>query len=327
MLETVVVPSAISSFNNAALFAPAFLWWALLAAPLFVAAYRCSDIVCARLGWGRENILGRVSIWVAGLTLVWVTLFGGNYAVLRDDLSVMPILTAVIVFLCALFVSSHLRKYPLPQPRWKFWIMAAGVCAMVGASDMHAWWGPLVQIGALVFGGMMGRVARAEMRPIAGITLICLTVVAAIFIQPEFFRFGQLGELTPMHLGAIMLFGVAAMATLAVFNVNARGKISRGVYVKLKWLMRVICALGGALFLLADALPIYIGFLGALLVSFAMSVWHMGRVSDALGHKLFAVMIGVFGVITTMPVITVMAILYWNAFPKIDFWREIKGLL
>lgn len=327
MLETVVVPSAISSFNNAALFAPAFLWWGVLALPLFMVTYWCHDAIAARLGWNRSNVLQHVSVWVAGLTLWWVVLFGGNYGVLRDDLSVMPMLTAVIVFLASLFVSSHLRTHPLPRMGWKAWVMLLALCVAVGTSDMHAWWGPLLQVGALLSGGLFGRVARAEMRPIGGIVLICLTVIVAIFIQPEFFRFGQLGELTPWHLGAVMLFGIVAMAVIAVFNVNARGKIRRSVYVKLKWLMRMICALGGALFLLADALPIYIGFLAAVLVGIAMSVWHAESVSDVLGHKLFAIMIGIFGVITVMPVITAMAVLYWNAFPKINFWREIKTLL
>ena len=37
--DITVVQSAVSAFNNAALLAPAFLWSALLATPLFVIVY------------------------------------------------------------------------------------------------------------------------------------------------------------------------------------------------------------------------------------------------------------------------------------------------
>ena len=37
--ESLVVASAVSAFNNAAVVGPAFLWNAVLASPLFVAVY------------------------------------------------------------------------------------------------------------------------------------------------------------------------------------------------------------------------------------------------------------------------------------------------
>ena len=107
--DIIIVESAISAFNNAALWMPAFLWWSILALPLFVVVYWCRDAIMTRIGWTRNNILECVSMWTAGLTLVWIVLFGGNYGILRDNLSVLPMMTAVIVFLTSLFVSSHLQ--------------------------------------------------------------------------------------------------------------------------------------------------------------------------------------------------------------------------
>ena len=42
--DIIIVESAVSAFNNAALWMPAFLWWSLLALPLFVVIFLCADI-------------------------------------------------------------------------------------------------------------------------------------------------------------------------------------------------------------------------------------------------------------------------------------------
>ena len=45
--ETLVVQSAISAFNNAALVAPTFFWVGVLALPLMALAYFYVPILCA----------------------------------------------------------------------------------------------------------------------------------------------------------------------------------------------------------------------------------------------------------------------------------------
>ena len=326
--DTIIVQSAVSAFNNAALWAPAFLWWALLALPMFVVTYMCSETIMARLGWTRENILERMTMWTTGLIFAWVVLFGGNYSVLRDGLSVLPMMTAAIVFLTSLFVTSHLRRGVLVRHfGWRNILMGVVVVAAVGMSDMHAWWGPLLQIGAMMMGCLLGWFARGAMRPIAGMLLIMTMVVVAMLMQPEFFRFGQLGNLTIFHLMAMLLFGILGAATIVLFNVVPRGAIKRTVYIKLKWLLRVVCALGGALFLLTEAVPVFLGALGALVLLFALSVWHSDKADVMLGHKVLAAVMVVFGIITVMPVISAMGILYWQSVKVSDFWPEIRRLL
>ena len=83
--DIIIVESAISAFNNAALWMPAFLWWSILALPLFVVVYWCADTIMTRIGWNKQNLVNSASMWVAGLTCVWAILFGGNYGVLRDS--------------------------------------------------------------------------------------------------------------------------------------------------------------------------------------------------------------------------------------------------
>lgn len=325
--DIIIVESAISAFNNAALWMPAFLWWTLLALPLFVVVYWCADAIMARIGWNRQNIVNNASMWLAGLTCGWVVLFGGNYDVLRDSLSVLPMMTATIVFLTSLFVSSHLRSRPRPKMNWWRWAVVAIVIMAVGLSDTHAWWGPLLQIGALTLGCFLGRVARGDMRPFGGAVLIMMMVAIAILMQPEFFRFGQLGNLTVVHLLAILGLGGACMMTVATQNINPRGKIRHSVYIKLKWLMRVVCALGVALFILTEAVPVFIGTMVALFLSIAMSVWHADAVNPVLGDRAFAIALMTFGAITVMPVITSIGILYWANASDMKFWAESKPLL
>lgn len=322
-----VVESAVSAFNNAALWGPAFMWWALLALPLFVVVFMCGGYLARRVGFCRENMQSRMAMWVSLLILLWVIMFGGNYGVLRDGISVLPMMNAVIVFLGALFVSSYLRDVVWNGKKWQKWLLGASVLLAVGLSDVHTWWGPLLQICAFCVGAVLGRFARGQMRPIAGTVLIMLMTVTAILMQPEFYRFGQLGNLTAVHLLAVLMFGVVAMALVVVANVSARARIRDGVFFKLRWLMRVMCALGGALFLLTEAVPVFLGLLVCVAGLFAMSVWHAQSINGVLVDKLFAMLLMVFGVITVMPVITCMGILYWVNTPQINFWREIRALL
>lgn len=327
MLEDVfVVQSAISAFNNAALYAPAFLWWGVLALPLFVMVYLCADVVVARLGWTSKDMLWRSAWWTVVLSFAWLVMFAGNWAVLRDGLSSLPLVMAAIVFLMSLFVGSYMRVMNPCRNKW-YYIMAVLVVLALGFSDIHAWWGPLLQIGALACGWVLGRFARSSMRPVAGTVLILSMVVIAMLMQPEFFRFGQLGNLTVFHLLALLMFGGCAVGALVLNNVNPRAKIRNSAYVKLKWLARCLSLLGCALFLLTEAVPVYIGVMAMVGAMMALSVWHADRISGALVHKMYAGMLFVFGVITVMPVISALGIIYWVQNPCDGWWRETKRLL
>lgn len=328
--DAIVVQSALSAFNNAALMAPAFLWWAILAVPLFALVYFCGAAATARLGWNRGNIMSRASMATVLMTLCWVVMFGGNYGVLRDTATVMPFMTAAILFLGMLFIGSHTRGMKLPSMH-RPWVKVAGgtlVLLAVGMSDMHTWWGPLLQIAALVGGFCLGRGgARHEMPAVAGTLMVTMMATTAILMQPEFFRFGQLGGLSPAHLLFILLIGVAAAAAFVLHNVNPCGRIHKSAFVKLKWMARFMAALGVALFFLTESVPIFLGTVAVFCAMFAISVWHASCVPDALDQKMFALSMGLFGVVTVMPAVVVVAILYWLQLPRGNAWREAKFLL
>ena len=325
--DVFVVQSAASAFNNMALFSPAFLWSALLSLPLFFMVWMCGNLFMAKIGWDKQNLIANSSVWVAGLTFVWVVLFSGSYNVLRDSLSVLPLMIALIIFLTSLFVSSHLRDKKLEKFGWRQFFILFAVLIFVGMCDTRTWWGALLQISALLVGVGLGRFARTGMRVVGGSVLIVLTVTTAILMQPEFFRFGQLGNLTVFHLGAILLLGIVSAATVAVFNIKSGAKLRNSVFIKLKWLLRVVCALGCALFFLTEAVPVFIGDLALFFLMFALSVRYAGSVEISFGNKLLALVWIIFGVITVMPAVSGLGILCWMNSSKINFRQEFKRLL
>lgn len=333
--ESLIVQSAVSAFNNAALIAPAFFWWALLAVPLFALVYFCGGAFLQRIGWNKNNITVNVSLTTVIFTLAWIVLFGGNYAVLRDNVTVLPFMIAAIVFIGAMFIGSYWRKMNLPvlreMPRKKRWgIIAcwAVLLLAIGLSDIHTWWGPILQIGAFIVGLLIGRIGRHEMRPVAGALLIMFAATIAILMQPEFFRFGQLGVLTPVHILFLILIAMATALTLALRNINPRGRIKAGMYSKLKWLARLMSILCMALFVLTESVPVFLGMTFMFFLLFALSVWHADSVSDDLAHAMFAITIGLFGIITTLPVLTAVGILYWITQPVDNaVWRKLGRML
>ncbi|MCM1294908.1 MAG: hypothetical protein NC311_05145 [Muribaculaceae bacterium] len=332
--DVIVVKSAVSAFNNAALIAPAFLWHAILAMPLFVLVYFCGNVFLDKIGWNRNNIINNSSVTMVVMTFIWLVLFGGNYVVLRDGVSVLPFVSAVILGLCGMFVAARTRDVKLP--RWKdasrrmrMAMIGAMVLILlaVGVTDLHAWWGPILQIGAVVFGVVVGRRGRRTLPVVSGAIVIMTMVVVAVLMQPEYFRFGQLGNLSVLHMLAIFVFGALVAACVAINNVKPCSRIHRSAYIKLKWMARFIVALGLVLFFMTESVPVFLGTVVAMFVSFAMSVWHAKKVSENLGSCLFALTLGAFGVLTAMPVITALGILCWMQLPCASFVSDIRELL
>ena len=322
--DAIIVQSAISAFNNAALMAPAFLWSAILTLPLYMLVWALDFDITNRLGWS-VHTLKHVSFWVVLMTFGWIVLFGGNYSVLRDNTSTLPFMVAAIVFVASVFVGSHLQtKIFAKRENWLYVALAA---VALGLSDMHAWWGPLLQIGASGCGFMVGRVAKSEMRDVPGVLLIIMATTTAMLMQPEFFRFGQLGNLTWLHLIAIMFVGMLFAATVAVRNVKPSSKIHDSAYIKLKWMVRFVVMLGFAVFIMTESVPVFLGTVVAMFVLFALSVWHTSKTQNALGDKLYVSTIISFGIITTMPIITVIGIIGLANLPHGNLWAESKYLL
>ena len=326
--DIVVVQSAVSAFNNAALVGPAFLWWALLALPLFTLVYFCGNAFLEKIGWTKSVLTVRISQLVITLTFLWLVLFSGAYEVLRDDITVLPFVLAGLYFFAS-FVAGNYSKSLNIQKFSKRNILVLGFLLLiaVGLSDLHAWWGAVLQIGAVVMGFLCGRFIKKEISAVFSGCVLMLGTASAILMQPEFFRFGQLGNLTIFHLLILFLVGTFCVATVVLRNIKPCAGIKHSVYVKIKWLFRVMAVLCAALFLFTESVPLFFGtlFMVALLVG--TSVWHLENVSDVLSKKMYALSMIAFGVLTVMPAITAVGILYWVNNDCKDVWQRIKSLL
>ena len=322
--ESLVVASAVSAFNNAAVVAPAFLWNAVLASPLFVAIYVFGRRFLDNAGLRPYVTRARITFWTVVITALWVVFMGGNYAVLRDGVSLLPFVTAAILFVTSILVGINTRAVKLPvwygranvSNRRRWWInllFFAILMVPVGLSDTLTWWGPILQIGAVMIGLIIGRRSGCQMRTTTWAIGVMLATTIGILMQPELWRFGQLGNLTPAHLLWVLCVGILAAAALALDLVNPRGRIHKSAYVKLKWLMRFVTALCMILFLLTEAVPIFIASVAMAFVLFGMSIWHANSVPDILENRAIAVTIIVFGVLTELVAVTAMGILWYAA--------------
>ena len=319
--ENLVVASAVSAFNNAAVAAPAFFWNALLGVPLFVAVYLIGRNFSDKIGFRPYVTSNRISFWTVVVTAVWIVLCGGNYGVLRDGVSLVPWITAAILLVASVFVGINTRaiKLPIwygvktagPGRRWFMNIFVLLFCLVpVGLSDTLNWWGPILQIGAVLFGLMLGRFSGRQIRAIPCAIGVMFMGTVAILMQPELWRFGQLGNLTPIHLIWVLLTGILIAISLAVMIVNPRGRIHHSAYVKLKWMVRFVTALCMILFLLTEAVPIFIASVASMFTLCAMSVWHAKDISEYLPNIMMAWTVLVFGVLTGLVTVTAMGALW-----------------
>lgn len=323
--DAIIVQSAISAFNNAALVAPAFFWSALLTLPLYAVVWLFGGKIAEFLRWSHGNITMRAALWTVIITIGWIVLFGGNYGVLRDDTSTLPFMIAAITFVSSVFIGSYTRSINVFRRENIIYILM--VLLALGISDMHTWWGPLLQIGSAFIGFVIGRGAKMEMPAVPGVLLISGATVTAMLMQPEYFRFGQLGNLTWIHLLFVAGFGALAATTIAVRNINACGRIHDSAYIKLKWMIRFVIALGVALFIMTESVPVFLSVAVAVFISVALTIWHAKKVPNAMDEKMFALTMMLFGILITMPVITAIGIVYFVNMPRSDFLHEIRRLL
>jgi hypothetical protein len=146
-------------------------------------------------------------------------------------------------------------------------------------------------------------------------------------MQPEFFRFGQLGNLTALHIIFVLLTGMLAAAVVAVRNIRPRGGIHRSAFVKLKWMCRIVTGLCLIMFVLTESVPVFFGAAAALAAMFAISVWHARGLPEYLSEKLWAALLCSFGIMASLPAITALGVAYWAGLPKSDVPGQSKFLL
>ena len=328
--EFSVVSTAISSFNNAALYNPLFFAIGLLALPLFIVVYIYGKDLVQKIGWAKKDTERKICFFSALILMLWLLIFGGNYAVIRDGISLLSTMIAIILFLLTVFVTKraialkYIEKISGKKTRWfvfGFLILAAVFSAA------HTWTGILLQISAILCGMIIGSRIKKEFSDMFVVTCLFGFVTVLILMQPEYFRFGQLGNLTLVHIISLLFVGFSAITALVTKYTNARSRIYASAYIKLKWLFRILSLLALVLFVSTESVPVFIGILVVTALSEMLTIYHSTGNFQNVSKKSFALLLISFGVLIICPVITSLGILYLTEYT--DKWKttDFTGLL
>lgn len=327
--EMSIVATAISSFNNAALFNPYFFAIGLLSLPLFYMVYLYGRDILEKLKWNK-NIEEKTSFWSVLFLVLWLLIFGGNYAVMRDGISLLPVMIATVLFVSTVFITKQSIKLNylgfLQNKKYRliFVLMLIALCIFSAKPDFY---GVLMQLSAVFSGIIVGSRFHKNMSDIFISVLIFSATITLVLMQPEFFRFGQLGNLTIIHLLWILLTGFFGITALVAKYTKSRGKIYNSAYIKLKWLFRIISALAFVLFALTESVPVFIGLMGALMATEILTIYHAKRINGNMFKQSFAMMLVCFGVLIICPIITCLGLIYMASLPENIKAKEFLDLL
>ena len=326
--SSLVVQSAVSSFNNAALFAPNFLWSAILALPIFAIFWIFAPQILARLMPNpriRNHQISTLAIIIIAIFL----LTHGSYAVVRDGVSGVGILVAVMLCACATFLSRRYydAKTRLPQiinvnAKWKSrtdYAVPIVIAAIAGIAGGPGWGRFVLQFAVVAIGWCAGwllyRKNARETDPKLIVGALIFLGAYGLVMQPEFFRFGQMGNLTVIHLLFLALTARILPAYFAFHFVRPNGWLAERTYRRLKLLYATGAVLLFALLLVTESALVFLAFAVGALVWSAITVRHATastEVTNGVRHDLWFISLGLFGVLTAIPVLVCAAILLWR---------------
>jgi len=308
-----IVTTAVSSFNNAALYSPYFIVAGLFSLPLFFMVFLYGRDFVAKFGVSNKDLESKIGLFSVSTLLLWLVLFGGNYAVIRDSISLLPLSIAAVLFLSVVYMINRVKKYgyleKMHDKRLK-WFVFLLVLILAGFSAKPTWWGILLQLSAILCGMIVGDRLHKNLSGVFMPAIIFGFVTVLLLMQPEYFRFGQLGNLTFIHIIALLLCGFFCITTLVTKYVNAKGRIYNSAYIKLKWLFRIMALLALILFVLTESVPVFVGLMACCMIDEALTVYHSKSVPENISNYSWAFLLISFGVVIICPLITMIGIIY-----------------
>ncbi|MBR6010070.1 MAG: hypothetical protein IKP35_01465 [Alphaproteobacteria bacterium] len=325
-----IVSTAVSSFNNAALYSPYFFVVGLFSIPLFFMVYLYGRDFITRIGWANQDIEAKVGFWSVLFLVLWLMIFGGNYAVIRDGISLLPVSVATVLFASMVFVvnqakkMNYLSKIATKKSKW-FVLLSLVVLAVFSAKPTL--WGILLQLSAVFCGMVVGSRLNTKLSNIFWGSMIFVVMSILILMQPEFFRFGQLGNLTLIHVGAVLLCGFFGITALVAKYTNARGKIYQSAYIKLKWLFRILSIFAFVLLVSTESVPVFAGLLASLAINEMLSIYHGKTSYEKVFKQSWALMLISFGIIIICPVISLLGTAYLFSVSEKLHYKDFTKLL
>ncbi len=338
---TLVVQSAISSFNNIALRSPDFFWSALLCLPIFVVFWLFAPQISARFLPDSKKRMNIIATWGIVFIAAWL-LTHESFNALRDGVSLgISALTAVCVFALTLFAGWRVppaSNFIKTKEKWRKKIDIATpiiIAALIGLCAWGTWQTILVQFIAALFGFYSGRLMiwrnRRQMDSnwmmIGLITLLTFGLV----MQPEFFRFGQLGHLTVAHIFFLIAALVASTSSIMMRLVRPTGWLRKSWYRRMMLLARSFCILVFVLFVLTESALAFAALAVVVIAQEFIAIRHRPQ-EDANAIKnssedMWILSLGLFGLLAAMPTMVCAAIILVRGRTKFDAKGAIKTLL
>ena len=314
MLDNIsIVATAVSSFNNAALYGPYFFVVALFSIPLFLMVFLYGRDLVSKIGWNNSDFEPKIGFWSVVTLVIWLLLIGGNYAVIRDSISLLPVIISMILFGSMVFITNRLKKLNYLKKTYDKklrWFVFFLLLILTAFSAMPTWWGILLQVSAVLCGMIVGdRLHKNISDVLTSLVVLGITTIL-LLMQPEYFRFGQLGNLTFIHLLALLLTGFFCVTAFVAKYTKAREKIYKSAYVKLKWLFRILSALALILFVLTESVPVFVGLMVVCALSEALTIYHGKTFMGHVFKQSWALLMISFGIITICPLISMLGIVY-----------------
>lgn len=328
--ENFIATTALSSFNNAALCSPFFATVGLLTLPLLWIVYLYAHDFESKFGWDNRTIDNKIGFWSTLFLSLWVMLCGGNYAVIRDSISWLPVLVGVILFVSMSVVVQksiqldYMKKIGGAKTRLFVFFM---LVLMAGAAGWGNAWTMLLQVSAVVCGIIFGLCVRKNISLVPVGVLLFLLMSVVVLMQPEFFRFGQLGNLTIVHLLAIVITGFFGISALTTKYVHARARIHHSAYIKLKWLFRIASLLALVLFISTESVPVFLGLVAAIGCLETLSIYHSKNIHENIYKQSFAWLVICVGVIIICPALSGVGVLYFASLARKAKASEFLALL
>jgi hypothetical protein len=325
-----IVSTAVSSFNNAALYNPLFFALGLLMLPLYFIVYIYGNDFIAKIGWKKNEIENKTAFFTSLFLTLWLLIFGGNYAVIRDGISLLPLMISAVLFVLFVLImqkslqQKYIEKISDKKTRW---FVLGGLLLLAAFSAEHTWYGILLQVSAVLCGLMVGCRIKKDIVLVPTISVILGLMTMLILMQPEYFRFGQLGNLTFVHMASILFVGFCSLNVLIPRYVDSKSKIRESAYIKLKWLFRILSILALLLFLSTESVPVFIGLMFVVSVLEMLNIYHSKSNFKSVSKKAWSLLLIGFGIITICPVISSLGIIY--ALSETDGLKlsDFKGLL
>jgi predicted small integral membrane protein len=341
--SSLVVQSAASSFNNAALSAPDFFWTAVLSLPIFIATALFSGALNAKFFSDDKTSNRTLTLVIAGTMVVWL-LTRGSYAVLRDGISHVHLLCAFALFWGAGILTREALAAPRPaflekmtSKGRRLFIAALSVAgiAVLGYSAPSTWQGFGLMAGSAALGILTGRLLHRRNKSLGSVysslSVLGFVLATGMVMQPEFFRFGQLGNLTVILLCFLAAFVFFAVANIVLRHVKPAAWISHFWYKKFLLLIGLGVLLVFAMFLITESVLAFLVLAAACGCATLLIAKHQPksaiRETREFGAQLWSWALALFGILIGQPVLVCLAILVWKSTPREKFWETFGNML